>query len=639
MTKGQAGRGRRVLWGWRQGPEIFPPRGYNCAAQLAFVDCFFPSPLALPWWGRGSEPLKGKTFLHTFLPSIVGRGEVGNYFMLSSLLFQNYQRDPARRAVVLQHAGQEDVALSWEALMRGAAGYAAAYRQAGIAPGEVVVLILQHGQDLVFAFWGAVLGGQIPSIMPFLTEKLSPERYRADLAALARVTQPAAIVTYPEFEAEVRAALQGQAALRAILLSGQPAASAEAALSLAQGPARSPDDIVLLQHSSGTTGLQKGVALSHRAVLNQLQAYRAAIGLQPEDVVVSWLPLYHDMGLIAGFLLPILSAIPLVLMSPFDWVRAPYRLFQSVSCYGGTLTWLPNFAYNFCAQKVRERDLQGVDLSRWRLVTNCSEPVKAESMRLFYERFAPYGLRREALACSYAMAENVFGVTQTPPGTWPVTEVIDRAAYETQHKALPAQEGRPGLTMLSSGRRLSNTRLRVVDEAGQEAPDRVVGEIALQSDCMLSEYYHRPDATAQALREGWYFTGDYGYTVNGELFVTGRKKDLIIVGGKNVYPQDLEALACEVPGIHAGRTVAFGVEDSRAGTEEVVLVAEVDSADSEERLRISDALRRHVTQNSAIALREVYLVGPRWIVKTSSGKTARAANRQKFLRERGEETT
>ena len=168
---------------------------------------------------------------------------------------------------------------------------------------------------------------------------------------------------------------------------------------------------------------------------------------------------------------------------------------------------------------------------------------------------------------------------------------------------------------------------------GDVLPDRVIGEIALQSDCMLTGYYHRPDATEKALRDGWYFTGDYGYTLNGEVFVAGRKKDMIIVGGKNVYPQDLESLAYEVPGIHAGRAVAFGIEDAKAGTEEVVIVAEVDTDDPDERQKIADALRRHITQNSAVALRHAHLVDSRWIVKTSSGKTARSANREKFLQE------
>jgi fatty-acyl-CoA synthase len=552
---------------------------------------------------------------------------------LAHLVHQNYKNNPQKTSIVLQNAGQEDVSISCQDLVAGSARYIEAYAHAGIQPGEVVVLILQHGADLIYSFWGAILYGAIPSIMPFLTEKLSPERYRADLSALISVTQPAAIVTYPEFEADVKSALKPGDSVRVVLLTSQLGELSEPDFSQMRGLQREPEDIVLLQHSSGTTGLQKGVALSHQAVLNQLGAYTHAIGLKSNDVLVSWLPLYHDMGLIAGFLMPILSGITLVLISPFDWVRAPHKLFQAVSKYKGTLSWLPNFSYNFCAQKIRERDLEGVDLSSWRVITNCSEPVKWDSHQAFYQRFKNYGLRENVLQCSYAMAENVFGVTQTPLGTEPVTDEIDRESYINERIAHSPVDGKPALKMMSSGRALNNTRIMIVAENGDVLPDRVIGEIALQSDCMLTEYYHRPDATEKALRDGWYFTGDYGYTLNGEVFVAGRKKDMIIVGGKNVYPQDLESLAYEVPGIHAGRAVAFGIEDAKAGTEEVVIVAEVDTDDPDERQKIADALRRHITQNSAVALRYAHLVDSRWILKTSSGKTARSANREKFLQE------
>ena len=407
---------------------------------------------------------------------------------LAHLIYKNYQNNPQKTSIVLQHAGKDDVSVSYHDLVAGSARYAKAYASAGLQPGEVVVLILQHGADLIYSFWGAILHGAIPSIMPFLTEKLSPERYRADLAALISVTQPAAIVTYPEFEADVRSALKPGDLVRSVLLTSQLEAESEPDFSQMHGLQRALDEIVLLQHSSGTTGLQKGVALSHQAVLNQLDAYTRSLGLTDEDVIVSWLPLYHDMGLIAGFLMPILSGITLVLLSPFDWVRAPYKMFQAVSRYKGTLSWLPNFSYNFCAQKVRERDLEGVDLSSWRAITNCSEPVKWESHQAFYQRFKKYGLHESALQCSYAMAENVFGVTQTPLGTEPVTDDIDRESYINERIARFPVEGKAILRMMSSGRALDNTRIKILSDKGKVLPDRVIGEIALQSDCMLTEY-------------------------------------------------------------------------------------------------------------------------------------------------------
>ncbi len=540
---------------------------------------------------------------------------------------------PERAAVYLQFPGREDLPLTYHQLLCGSGAYARTLEREGIQPGEVVVQILQHGEDLVYSFWGAILHGAIPSIMPFLTEKLSPERYRADLATLISVAKPAAIVTYPEFEVEVRAALQKGDSVRSVIVTNRVESQSEVDVAAWKGLQRKPEDIVLLQHSSGTTGLQKGVALSHHAVFNQLRAYSRSLSLGESDVIVSWLPLYHDMGLIAGFLMPILSGIPLVLMSPFDWVRAPYKLLQSVSKYHGTLTWLPNFAYNFCAQKIRDRHIEGVDLSSLRAVINCSEPVRWESHIAFYERFKSYGLKFEALQTSYAMAENVFGVTQSKLGSVPVVEEIDREAFMVERVAKSPFDGRPAMKMMSSGQPIENTKVKVLDEKGREVPERVIGELALRSDCMLTGYYNRPDATEKAFLDGWYLTGDYGYVSNGEVFVSGRKKDMIIVGGKNIYPQDLESLSYEVPGVHAGRSVAFGMFDETQGTEEVVIIAEGDSENAEEQQKIADAIRQHVTKNSAIALRYVKVVGPKWILKTSSGKTARSACKEKFLRE------
>ena len=550
-----------------------------------------------------------------------------------------HAQTPDRVAVYLQFAGREDVPLTYEQLMCGATRFAQTLKREGIKPGEVVVLILQHGEDLVNSFWGAILHGAIPSIMPFLTEKLSPERYRADLAALISVTRPSAIVTYPEFEADVRSALKEGDSVREVILTNQLDEQVEFDLDALDGFTRTSDDIVLLQHSSGTTGLQKGVALSHQAVFNQLDAYAKALQLTENDVIVSWLPLYHDMGLIAGFLLPILSGIPLVLSSPFDWVRAPYRLMQSVSKYRGTLTWLPNFAYNFCAQKIRDRHIEGVDLSSWRAVINCSEPVRWEAHKAFYDFFQKYGLKWEALQTSYAMAENVFGVTQSRLGSSPAVVEVDRESFMVERLAKDPFDGRPSMKMMSSGFPLENVQIKVLDENGHAVSDRVIGEVALKSDCMLTGYFNRPDITEQAFRDGWYLTGDYGFLCDGELFVSGRRKDMIIVGGKNVYPQDLEGLTYEVPGVHPGRSVAFGMFDESQGTEEVVIIAEVDSEDALEQQRVADALRAHVTKNSAIALRHVKVVGPKWIVKTSSGKTARSANKEKFLKELQESGT
>jgi acyl-CoA synthetase (AMP-forming)/AMP-acid ligase II len=495
--------------------------------------------------------------------------------------------------------------------------------------------------DLIASFWGAILHGAIPSIMPFLTEKLLPDRYRRDLSALIEVTRPACIVTYPDFAEEVRSVTVPGGPVRAVLLSSDVQPFENPDFSQMGGLSRGAEEIVFLQHSSGTTGLQKGVAISHRALLNQLDCYGQAIRLVPEDVIVSWLPLYHDMGLIAGFLMPLLTGVPLVLMSPFDWVKAPYRLMQAVSKHRGTLSWLPNFAYNFCAQKTRDAQLQGVDLSTWRAVINCSEPMYVNSMHAFMERFAPYGLRPTAMATSYAMAENVFGVTQGGIDRPVTVDLVDVLALQGEKFARPAVEGQQSflpVKMLSCGAPIPGTQVRVLSADGQVLGERQVGELAVRSNCMLEGYYHRPDATDKVFVDGWYLTGDYGYIAGGEVYVTGRKKDLIIVGGRNIFPQDIEAAAGEVPGVHPGRAVAFGVLNENLGTEEVGLVAEVDISEEElanevVRQRIEDAIRLAVNRGTAVSLRYIRLVGPHWLIKTSSGKIARSANRDKFLSE------
>lgn len=547
---------------------------------------------------------------------------------------------PDKPSIYFLEAGKEDRKLTYQELYRQASVFANSLDRCGIVPGEVVVLIIDYRLELLTGFWGAVLQGAIPAILPFLTEKLNPDRYLSDLKSLLSVTRPAAIITYEDFKEIVETAVHPESSVRSILyledIALAEANSQETPSSDYPGFNRNPADIVLLQHSSGTTGLQKGVALSHTAVFNQLDALRKAIQIDNQkDVVVSWLPLYHDMGLIAGFIMPILTGIPLVLMSPFDWVRAPYRMFEAVTRYQGTLTWLPNFAYNFCARKIRARQLEGVDLSSWRAVINCSEPVRWESHQAFYEKYQEYGLVLEALQTSYAMAENTFGVTQSALGSEPSTQLIDSVTFQKDGRIETALDGKPTMVMMSSGVPLDNTEIRVQDPAGRVLPDRVIGEISLKSNSMLNEYYRRPGVTESSFQNGWFLTGDYGYLSEGEIYVTGRKKDLIIVGGKNIYPGDLEELIYEVDGVHPGRAVVFGIFNEQLGTEDVVAIAESDNDDPQSREQLADRIRSYITQNSPVSLRFVEIVDSQWILKTSSGKVSRGANKEKYLAQKG----
>ena len=549
-------------------------------------------------------------------------------------LWLHTQNNPENTAVHFLESNADDLAVSYQELYLRAADFAEELHRSGIKPGEVVILIINYQLDLIYAFWGAILHGAIPSILPFLTEKLNPERYLADLTTLLSVTRPSAIVTYGDFRPIVKKAVKENSSVRSVLYLEEITRGEKQLKNDYPGFHRSAEEVVLLQHSSGTTGLQKGVALSHQAVFNQLEALSEAIRIdESSDVIVSWLPLYHDMGLIAGFILPILSGIPLVLISPFDWVRAPYRLLQAVSQYRGTLSWLPNFAYNFCAIKIRDRHLEGLDLSSWRAVINCSEPVRWESHQAFQEKFAAYGLRQTALQTSYAMAENTFGVTQSDLDREPSTQCVDQDTFLEKGLIKPAEQDKPSLVMMSSGKTLVNTSIRVQDAKGNILPDDSVGEIALKSNCMLKEYYNRPDATQKSFQDGWFLTGDYGYLSRGEIYVTGRKKDLIIVGGKNIYPGDLEELLYELPGVHPGRAVVFGLYNEKLGTEDVVVIAETDLEDSQDHQALADLIRSHITQNSPVSLRHVKITKAGWILKTSSGKTSRSANKEKYLSE------
>ena len=530
-------------------------------------------------------------------------------------------------AIIFLATDAEPVTITRADFQARAQAYAAGLTRLGVTAGDLVIIAHTQNLESIYAFWGALLMGAIPSMFPTLTEKLDPDVYMRNMNELVARSGVRLIFTSDAF-----APVMARTADCPVIGSTELAGLANAAGALRWHQPQ-PEDIAFLQHSSGTTGLQKGVALSHRAVLNQLASTARAIDLRPDDVIVSWLPLYHDMGLIAGFMQPLVQGVPLILMSPFDWVKHPALLFRAIHEYNGTLTWLPNFAYNHLARRVRGRDMAGLRLNGMRMFINCSEPVRHDSHELFLQRFGEMGLREEMLAVSYAMAENTFAVTQTPPGQPPRLDVVNRRALEESGRALPATDGDRTRTLVSCGPPIPNTRAKAVNAAGEMLPERRVGEIAIRSDCMLTGYYKRPDL--QPFRDGWYLTGDMGYMADGEVYIVGRKKDLIINAGKNVYPQDIEAIVNEVPGVHPGRAAVFGVPDEREGTELIAVVAEVDADDPAGRKQIARAIRQLVARESTVTVSYVTLVGPKWLIKTSSGKIARAANREKWLAEQG----
>lgn len=527
-------------------------------------------------------------------------------------------------AIVYLHTDGHAECITRAQLAGHAQGMARAFSEKGTKPGDL--LILAHTQNLesIYAFWGAILIGAIPAMFPTATEKLDMCTYVKGIETLTRLSGARAVVTSDAFAPTMREVVSCD-------VWSSSNCTSDCGGSFEPVPV-APESIAFLQHSSGTTGLQKGVALTHGCVLRHLAIYAETLGLTRSDVIVSWLPLYHDMGLIAGFLMPLVLNIPLVLMSPFDWVKRPAMLFKAIADYGGTFCWLPNFAYNHCARRIREGDMVGVDLSRMRAFINCSEPVRDDSHRLFLERFSPYGVRDSMLAVSYAMAENVFAVTQTRIGEPAPTLTLDEEKLRLDGRVDVVEAGAQHAGVrVSCGAPVEGVSVRVVDAAGADLGEGRVGEIVIASATLLNAYYRRPDLTP--IVDGWYRSGDRGFLYQGEVYVVGRSKDLIINAGKNIYPQDLEAVVNRIEGIHAGRVVAFGVPDEREGTELIAIVAEVDARAGVEPLAITKAIRTHVAQHTAVTVTYVHLVDSHWLIKTSSGKIARHANRDKWLKE------
>jgi acyl-CoA synthetase (AMP-forming)/AMP-acid ligase II len=293
---------------------------------------------------------------------------------------------------------------------------------------------------------------------------------------------------------------------------------------------------------------------------------------------------------------------------------------------------MPNFAFHHSIRGVRQSDTEGLDLSSWRRLYNASEPVRFQSLRMFLERFAPLGFREEALGSGYGLAEITGAVTLSPLGRPPRVDWVRLREYQEERLAMPAEPESPGsIPLVSSGELVSGAEVQIVDESDKPLPDRHIGQIHVRSNASLSGYFRRPDLTSVALRLGWHPTGDLGYWVDGELFVTGRSKDLIISGGKNIYPEDIESMVDTIPGLRPGRSVAFGRVDPAMGTEGIILVSELaQPVDPEEGRRIAQAIRRRIAQTLDVTLMDLRLVERGWVLKTPAGKMARSANREKY---------
>lgn len=543
-------------------------------------------------------------------------------------LVEALDRAPADRPfVTMYREGAIAEAVTFGAFRGRAAAIGELLRQQGADAGDTVIVILRQGVDLIAAFAGAMAIGAIPTILAYPHRKVEPAKYRAGLAGVTANLKAALILLDPEFPAELTDELRRAGVGQCVTC---PADGAERPWVPVPCEAAA---LAFIQHSAGTTGLQKAVGLTHAAVLTQLRHLAAALTITCEDRIYSWLPLYHDMGLIACFMLPLAWHVEVVMQDPLEWVMQPASMMEIITRERCTISWLPNFGFQFLARRVTPEERENLDLRCVRALTSCSEPVRAASLDEFVAAYMPHGLRPEAVQTSYAMAENVFAVTQSLPGEPPRRLETDADAFRTTGRAIPPSASR-GLPLVSSGRCLPGSTVRVVSERGATVADGFVGEILIRSDSLFAGYLNRPDLTAEAFVDGWYRSGDLGFVLEGELYVVGRSKDLIIVGGKNIHPQDVEEIACAHPAIHDGRAVALGVYNPDLGTEDIVLVAELDDGAADDAApAIARAISREVAAELGVSVRAVYLKPARWIVKSTAGKPARRDTRAKLLRE------
>jgi len=405
--------------------------------------------------------------------------------------------------------------------------------------------------------------------------------------------------------------------------------------------ARQGSDIALLQYTSGSTGDPKGVILTHANLLANMRAIGEAVQITPDDVGISWLPLYHDMGLIGAWLTLLHFGTPLAVMSPLAFLTRPERWLQAFHKHRGTIAAAPNFAYELCVRKIADKDIKGIDLSSWRAALNGAEPVNPETLDRFAERFASYGFRREAQLPVYGLAESALGVTIPPLNRGPLVDRVERETFTAKGRAVPAApDDETAIAFVSSGKTLPNHEVRIVDECGKEVPDRTEGFLWFRGPSATAGYYRNPKATEALLPRGsatvpgefaWVNSGDRAYRADGEIYVTGRVKDIIIKGGRNLYPHEVEELAARAEGIRKGCIVAFGLTDEATGTEKLVVVAETRERDAARRSCLASAVTDLVSRGLGLPPDRVELIPPGSIPKTSSGKLRREETKQLYL--------
>ena len=538
-------------------------------------------------------------------------------------LLSRIERASARSHAITFITGDAQTRVPWSQLHDEARAMAAALQARGVAPGDHVALLGPTTRNLVTAIQAGWLCGAAVVVLPLPMRLGSLDEF----VASTRARMASADVTLAAVDPDLAAFIEPapgdppMVLLTDLARRGTDASGYEA-------PKIGEDDLAILQFTSGSTADPKGVMLPHRTILANLDGVAAVTGLDvDDDVLVSWLPLYHDMGLVGLLTLSMITGNELALAAPQDFLASPIRWMQWLSEFGGTATAGPNFSYALAARALGRS--APLDLSRWRVALNGAEPVNPDTMRAFLAAAEPHGFRPGAMFPAFGMAELAIAGTFPEPMSGVRIDTVDRHSLEAEHYAAPVDADSPhGKAFALLGRPVPGLDIRICDPAnGAVLRDREVGELEFRGTSVTPGYYKHPDATDALFNGEWMRTGDLAYTVDGELVVCGRIKDVIIVGGRNVFPEDVERAAECVDGVRAGNVIAFGVESQR-GREGVVVVAETKADDT-------SSLRQSVTERVRLAVgvppREVVLVSPGTLPKTSSGKLQRALCKRRYL--------
>ena len=563
------------------------------------------------------------------LPEAATEGAPDDAVSLLSVLDWHLERHPERVHISYLGADDQPQPITYAQLAAGGAAVAGRLLREGLHPGATVAVMLPTSPEYFFSFIGILMAGGVPvPIYP----PARPQQIEEHLRRHARILENAGavfLITVTKARIVARVLKAQVPSLRGVLTLEEPGAD-DSPPDLPAHPGA--HDIAFLQYTSGSTGDPKGVVLSHGDLLANIRAMGQAIRIRPDDVFVSWLPLYHDMGLIGAWLGSLYYAIPLVVLSPLAFLARPMRWLRAIHNYRGTLSAAPNFAYELCLARATEADLKDLDLSSWRWAFNGAEPVSAQTLRRFGERFAPCGLRPETLAPVYGLAEAAVGLAFPPPGRGPRIDCIDRDRFATSGHALPVPCDDPtAMEVVACGQPLPGYRVQVVDPAGKPLPERHEGVLRFQGPSATRGYYHNPEATARLIRDGWHDTGDRAYLAGGDIHLTGRIKDLIIRGGRNLYPYELEEAVGAITGARKGCVVAFAAADPRQGSERLVVVLETKERDPARRATLEQTVRERVAEVGGVPPDDIVLAPPRSVLKTSSGKLRRGAVRDLYL--------